>query len=508
MKKAIMIFCTGMLLLATSCENWLDVKPKAEIKWDVMFETEQGFKDALIGCYYNLADESVYGGALNCTFIEVLAQQYTLSSYTNFTSVAQYLYQSTAVTSYSDAIWSKLYKVLANVNALIEATEVKGEVMHPTMRALVEAETRSLRAYIYLDLLRMFTWGNLADRPDRADKLNGLAIPYADTYDKNIIPQAELKTVLQKIHEDLDAAVELFLGYAPESKIAVRPEGYTPYPGDDNFFDEKEKTKYRMNLRGAIATRMRLNMWEGNYDEAYEDAMTLQSSDYPLQWVAQTDLQEGTSQALVLSKEMLFGLKAYDRFEQIWKPYFKRMDENDNNQNTNFLGISEEHAHEIYEREAGFADADWRYIYWLAEKNDPVFRLNKYYETEDMTNTNNITLLKSAEVCYTEAECLLRKGGGANKVKAVEALNKVRKNRGLASMLLETSLPEEEVWNELEKEWRKEFIGDGQLFFYYKRMGVTSIPYTTATCDDKVYVLPLPQAEVDFGGSTDLIERK
>lgn len=109
-----------------------------------------------------------------------------------------------------------------------------------------------------------------------------------------------------------------------------------------------------------------------------------------------------------------------------------------------------------------------------------------------MTNTNNITLLKSAEVCYTEAECLLRKGGGANKVKAVEALNKVRKNRGLASMLLETSLPEEEVWNELEKEWRKEFIGDGQLFFYYKRMGVTSIPYTTATCDDKVYVLPLP----------------
>ena len=64
-----------MLLLATSCENWLDVKPKAEIKWDVMFETEQGFKDALIGCYYNLADESVYGGALNCTFIEVLAQQ-------------------------------------------------------------------------------------------------------------------------------------------------------------------------------------------------------------------------------------------------------------------------------------------------------------------------------------------------------------------------------------------------------------------------------------------------
>ena len=60
MKKAIMIFCTGMLLLATSCENWLDVKPKAEIKWDVMFETEQGFKDAVIGCYYSLAEPNTF----------------------------------------------------------------------------------------------------------------------------------------------------------------------------------------------------------------------------------------------------------------------------------------------------------------------------------------------------------------------------------------------------------------------------------------------------------------
>ena len=50
MKKVIMALCLIWSLAFVSCENWLDVKPKAEIKWDVFFETEQGFKDALLGC--------------------------------------------------------------------------------------------------------------------------------------------------------------------------------------------------------------------------------------------------------------------------------------------------------------------------------------------------------------------------------------------------------------------------------------------------------------------------
>ena len=51
MRKTITICClVPLLLLAASCESWLDVQPKTEIKESTMFETEQGFKDALIGC--------------------------------------------------------------------------------------------------------------------------------------------------------------------------------------------------------------------------------------------------------------------------------------------------------------------------------------------------------------------------------------------------------------------------------------------------------------------------
>ena len=60
-----------LLLLAASCESWLDVQPKTEIKESTMFETEQGFKDALIGCYELLSERDAYGAEMTCTFMEV-----------------------------------------------------------------------------------------------------------------------------------------------------------------------------------------------------------------------------------------------------------------------------------------------------------------------------------------------------------------------------------------------------------------------------------------------------
>lgn len=510
MRKVISILCLGLTLAFVSCENWLDVQPKSEIKWDMMFETEQGFKDALLGCYAGLSEKSVYGAELSCGFVEALAQQYyaELETSNDYQLAFKYMYTSAPFTKYTDAIWAKLYNVLANVNSLIEAVETKEGVLNPTTRALIKAEAYSLRAYVYLDLVRLFTWGNLGERPDREAKLAGVSIPYAKTYDKDIIPQETLGKVLQYMHDDLETAIALFYDYSPDSKKGNRPDDYTK-PSDEEKFYDVTKTKYRMNLRAAIATRMRLYMWEGNYDEAYKDSRTLQSTEYPLTWISMAELPaDVTQQDLTFAKEMIFGLEAHERFDKVINVYFRRKTENGLNDNSQFLSLPEDRASEIYERDKGIATADWRYIYWWGEKAETSYVFYKFREVDKMKNVNNIPLLKSAEVCYTEAECLLRKGGDGNKVKAIEALNRVRNNRGLSSMELKTTLSQEDAWEELTKEWRKEFMGDGQMFFYYKRTGSTSIPYTSGTADDKVYVLPLPQQEVDFGGREDLIPRK
>ena len=119
-------------------------------------------------------------------------------------------------------------------------------------------------------------------------------------------------------------------------------------------------------------------------------------------------------------------------------------------------------------------------------------------------------LIKWPEVYYTLTECLLRKGGSTNKNLAIDHLNTVRNHRNIpASVNLQYTLSGDEVWDELRKEWQKGFIGDGQMFYYYKRNGYASIPNGPAlTYDDKVYVFPLPQAEIDFGGRVELVDNE
>ena len=59
-----------------------------------------------------------------------------------------------------------------------------------------------------------------------------------------------------------------------------------------------------------------------------------------------------------------------------------------------------------------------------------------------------------------------------------------------------------EISREIQKEWQKEFAGEGQLFFYYKRLGL-NIPNASLGAGDALFVLPLPETEVEIGGRED-----
>ena len=52
MKKiAIYGFLLILASLQVACKDWLDVKPKTAVEEDVLFSTEQGFKENLTGIY-------------------------------------------------------------------------------------------------------------------------------------------------------------------------------------------------------------------------------------------------------------------------------------------------------------------------------------------------------------------------------------------------------------------------------------------------------------------------
>lgn len=91
---------------------------------------------------------------------------------------------------------------------------------------------------------------------------------------------------------------------------------------------------------------------------------------------------------------------------------------------------------------------------------------------------------------YIAAEC------DPDQTEALEYLNTVRRNRGLPVDITDYTT----LNAELEKEYQKEFFGEGQLWYYYKRTSIATIPTPnsvsgTISIPLSSYVFPLPDDE-------------
>ncbi len=79
-------------------------------------------------------------------------------------------------------------------------------------------------------------------------------------------------------------------------------------------------------------------------------------------------------------------------------------------------------------------------------------------ERRDSIYRDLIPLIRISEMYYIVAEC------EPDKTAALTALNTIRRARGLLDLASSAN-----VINETRNEYRREFYGEGQLFFYYKR---------------------------------------
>lgn len=156
----------------------------------------------------------------------------------------------------------------------------------------------------------------------------------------------------------------------------------------------------------------------------------------------------------------------------------------------------------LYEIADGTGVSDIRYMRWFNKTEAKAWTFLKFYEPADSESRakNKMPLMRKPEMYYYAAECYNNLN---NPQKAVDALNAVRVARGiLYEKNLPASLSKEEISREIQKEWQKEFAGEGQLFFYYKRLGL-NIPNASLGAGDALFVLPLPETEVEIGGRED-----
>ena len=99
-------------------------------------------------------------------------------------------------------------------------------------------------------------------------------------------------------------------------------------------------------------------------------------------------------------------------------------------------------------------------------------------------------MLRMSEMCYILAECYYEK----DPAKAEQWLNYIRQSRGCRSSLPSTST-QKEFNNLILKDFRREFYGEGQLFFFYKRLGLDAIGTSSITVEFKTKnVFPIPES--------------
>ena len=124
MKKQIIsiaLLLAGAAGTLTSCENWLDVTSGSEIRAEDHFKNTEGFRQALIGCYLGMTDQTLYGKDMSWLVPEMLGQQFEPNSIgVAATSREHYLqtytYGTTSAKSFIDASWAKAYNVIVNAN--------------------------------------------------------------------------------------------------------------------------------------------------------------------------------------------------------------------------------------------------------------------------------------------------------------------------------------------------------------------------------------------------------
>ena len=156
MKRLIYLFAALSLGLG-ACSDWLDVQPKGTISAATLLEDEIGFKEVLAGVYTTMSAKDAYGLELTCGFVDAMAQYWEISSVTDnqLYDFMHFDLTTTGAENRLERVWTKMYQAISNLNILLSDLRKYGPADF-TDYNLIKGEALGLRAYLHLDLLRLF----------------------------------------------------------------------------------------------------------------------------------------------------------------------------------------------------------------------------------------------------------------------------------------------------------------------------------------------------------------
>lgn len=470
-----LLLCILLLALSGGCNSWLDVKPIDKVLEDQLFESEVGFREALNGIYIELNQSSLYGGELMFNMVEILAQRYNINDVAANKNIVIYNYDDDDVKARIEKIWSTAYSLIMNCNILIKNADEKRHVFTNDNYNLIKGEALALKAMLHFDMLRLFG-------PVYVTNSHDISICYNDNFAYSATKLLPADEVVGKIIADLKEA-ETLLQVDPI--IENGPMASDGIGGDNTL----RYRNLRLNYYAVEALLARVYLYAGDSDNALKMArkvVEVQEKWFP--WVEFDDVMVASNKSrdFVFSTELLFALQNRNRGEIFTNYFSSELD-------ASRLLIPEE---TILEGIFSNAD-DWRYTSMWQRPTDGKFTarcFHKFEQTEQVAAHNYLVpMIRISEMFFIVAETT------EDMDEAREILNRVRKHRG--------QIPFEEteqidVKSLVADEYVREFFGEGQLFYYYKRLNASTIPSgrggEAIEMNSIKYCLPLPDSEIDY----------
>lgn len=463
------------IAMCVGCNSWLDVKPIDKVLEDQLFETEVGFKEALNGIYVELNQNALYGGELMFNMVEILAQRYEISDVANNKNVVIYNYEDDDVKSRIDNIWSTAYSLIMNCNLLIKNADEKREIFSGNNYNLIKGEALALKAMLHFDLLRLFGPVYVTNKKD-------ISICYNDNFAYAATKLLPADEVMEKIIADLEIARKLL---EVDPIIGNGPMASDGMDGDNSL----RYRNLRLNYYAVEALLARVYLYAGDSQNALLMARRLvdvQAQWFP--WVEFDDVMVASNKSrdFVFSTELLFALQNRKRGDIFTNYFSSELD-------ANRLLIPDETVLEEI-----FANSDdWRYTSMWQRPTDGKFTarcFHKYEQTEQVAAHNYLLpMIRMSEMFFIVAETT------TDMDEAREVLNQVRKHRGQIPFEDDVLIDAKSL---VAEEYVREFFGEGQLFYYYKRSNRPTIPSGRGgdpiEMNSAKYCLPLPESETDY----------
>lgn len=457
-------FAAMLAMGMTSCNDWLSVQPAQQVEDTELFTSETGFKEALSGVYSSMVGDYTYTKELTFGAMGVLANEWDNVPST-YQDLGKYDYSAAGPTATIANIWSANYNSIANANNLLKHIDEKHNLFSGDNFDIIKGEALGLRAFLHFDLLRCFGV-SYAVNPDMP------AIPYVTDFTYRVFPQLTVSQVVEKILIDLDEAEKLL-------KVDPILTGRVVTELDDAGYLINRTVHF--NYYAVKALKARVYMWMGEYNKAYDAAKEVFDAEC-FAWAIDTEMNSGIDRSFV--NEQVFALNNVN-LSLVGDNYFSE------NANSKSFSIDSDNLATYYDNE----HTDYRFLYTFknGESGDYVNNryLTKYVQSSssDIYYQNKMPLIRISEMLLIMAEVQYRNTGSG-----LDEINILRQARGLTELDVIVGR-----FNDyLVKEYRREFIGEGQLFFLLKRLNVDYIPGTDVEAiTGKVYTFPLPLDETE-----------